>query len=243
MDEFSHNQKIFDYLKTCVESKRLSHAYSFIGCEESAKDEMAEKFALKIIGTEKNNHPDIKIVEAEKNVITISQIRKAKKWLSMTPISSLSKTVIIKSAQKMNDEAQNAFLKILEEPAENTYVILIFGHRKQMLETIYSRTVPIHLGKIKNAKIEIDKNDELNLFQAIANEVSESERMRIWMEKGLKKEEIENWIKQCAILLRKRMINKTDVKTAKILQNIISDRKTAINQSWKLSAENLILSL
>jgi len=39
------------------------------------------------------------------------------------------------------------------------------------------------------------------------------------------------------------MINKTDVKTAKILQNIISDRKTAINQNWKLSAENLILSL
>ena len=66
-------------------------------------------------------------------------------FLSMTPSVAKNKVAVIANAQTMNDESQNALLKSLEEPAQNTYIIMITDRPKSLLNTIYSRCQVINI--------------------------------------------------------------------------------------------------
>lgn len=77
----------------------------------------------------------------DKNTITIKQIRELYN-LTRTGIKMI---VIIKEADTMGVEAQNAFLKLLEEPPKNTYFILTSSNAENLLATIKSRTQNITL--------------------------------------------------------------------------------------------------
>lgn len=239
MDEYSANQKIFDYLKNCSEQSSLAHAYSFIGSNNDDKIELLTRFLLFFMPSESIFHPDIKIIEPEENVIKIKAIREARAWASMTPISSDKKILIIKSAGAMNAEAQNAFLKVLEEPAENTYIFLLIGHRKQILPTVYSRVAPIYFVKGKYQY----QNKDSSLIQKILSTDDKSERMRIWIEAKLEKEQISDWVKNSIPYLRKALLERKSKDLAKGLQSIISSFENPLNQNWKLVAENLIISI
>ena len=125
MPETRAHQNILLYLNKCQQRQTLAHAYAFIGANNIGKNQTLEGFLSEFISSDTQNHPDINRINPEKNVITIDVIRKARTWLSMTPISADKKALIISQADKMNTQAQNAFLKILEEPKLNTYFFLI----------------------------------------------------------------------------------------------------------------------
>ena len=76
--------------------------------------------------------------EAAKPAIKVDAIRGLLDSLSLASIGH-ARIVIIDSAQLMNDQAANAFLKNLEEPTENVYFILIAPEIEQLLPTIRSR--------------------------------------------------------------------------------------------------------
>lgn len=73
----------------------------------------------------------------DNQTITIDQVRE----LSMATHHSYTEphTIIIKNIQYMTTEAQNAFLKILEEPPSNVYFILTCISKSDILPTIFSR--------------------------------------------------------------------------------------------------------
>lgn len=50
-----------------------------------------------------------------------------------------AKVAILVDAHRMNDSAQNALLKTLEEPSERTWLILVVPHERTVLPTIASR--------------------------------------------------------------------------------------------------------
>jgi len=56
--------------------------------------------------------------------------------------------VCLRDVDSMNDNAQNAFLKALEEPGENTLLLLTSARPDALLETIQSRTVSVDLGPL-----------------------------------------------------------------------------------------------
>src|SRR5581483_9074477 len=62
----------------------------------------------------------------KKQDILVEQIREIKNFLKLkaTGSSAVKRAVVIKDAQDMNEEAQNALLKILEEPNSDTLIIL-----------------------------------------------------------------------------------------------------------------------
>ena len=105
---------------------------------------------------ESNNHPDYFYLNNDKVLIHHITFRK-NKWdeekgqrnvndfLSMTPSVAKNKVAVIANAQTMNDESQNALLKSLEEPAQNTYIIMITDRPKSLLNTIYSRCQVINI--------------------------------------------------------------------------------------------------
>ena len=77
----------------------------------------------------------------QKNSITIDQIRDL---YGITRTGS-SLTIIVKDAQQMGREAENAFLKLLEEPPQNTRFILTTNKLTSLLPTIRSRSQAIEV--------------------------------------------------------------------------------------------------
>jgi DNA polymerase III subunit delta' len=150
--------KIRAYLDKFSSSLKRPHSYLFSGPEGTGKEGAAFYFIQKIVGTknavdiiakaESKNHPDVLIVEPEveekkgktrERDISISQIRKVQERLKYFPYELKHKFCIIKKAEKMNQEAANALLKNLEEPASDTYFILLASSIESILPTIVSR--------------------------------------------------------------------------------------------------------
>lgn len=102
-------------------------------------------------------HPDVRMVmpesrdeqllatksakEAEKasDEIKIDQVRQAQESISLRPSEGRKKVLIVDGAETMNDTAQNAFLKTLEEPPGDSLIILITAMPQGLLPTIRSR--------------------------------------------------------------------------------------------------------
>ena len=102
---------------------------------------------------EKN--PDLILIEPEENEIKISQIRDLNWKLSLKPFAASLKVAIIDKSHLMNQEAQNCFLKTLEEPKENTYLILITEYPDSLLSTILSRSKILNFIRFRKKKLKI----------------------------------------------------------------------------------------
>ncbi|HEY8992754.1 MAG TPA: hypothetical protein VIM37_02790 [Candidatus Microsaccharimonas sp.] len=85
-------------------------------------------------------------VDIEKGVITVDVIRRL---YSMTKtIETGTRLIVIDYAQRMGVQAQNAFLKLLEEPGANTHFILLTHAVSKLLPTIRSRVQTIEINPI-----------------------------------------------------------------------------------------------
>jgi len=84
--------------------------------------------------------------------IPVDQIRKVSYWIRFSGHGS-KKIIIIENAENMNDSSRNALLKILEEPPDNTFFILLTSRPGEIIPTIKSR-----LRKYEIAERSIQEN-------------------------------------------------------------------------------------
>ena len=84
------------------------------------------------------NNPDIFSIN-QTTGWGIEVVREISHFISRKPIAHPSKMVIIYQADNLGPEAQNALLKVLEEPGPNNYLLLTTTNEQQLLETIRSR--------------------------------------------------------------------------------------------------------
>ncbi len=94
------------------------------------------------------SHPDILSIEASGQFIRIGQIRDLMGVLAMKPYEARLRVVIVPDAQRMNPEAGNALLKVLEEPPERTILILTAPGTAELLPTITSRCQQIRFNPL-----------------------------------------------------------------------------------------------
>lgn len=88
------------------------------------------------------NSSDLEIVFSEDNrLIKVDQIRQMSANIVLKPVVSSRKVVIINDGELMNESAQNALLKILEEPPEFATIIIVTEDKAKLLSTIKSRAV------------------------------------------------------------------------------------------------------
>ena len=86
-------------------------------------------------------HPDYRrLTPSERgNIIGIDSVREVSEFLGLKSQFQGPKTVIISGAEKMNRAASNSLLKTLEEPPEQSYLILVTTHAAALPSTIRSR--------------------------------------------------------------------------------------------------------
>jgi hypothetical protein len=117
-----------------------------------------------------NNANDIIWIkkDIEKSSIGLSEIEVIKHNINQTPLSSPYTFFIIEEADFLTKEAQNALLKIIEEPSKYS-IIFLLGTYHQLLPTIYSRCLTIYLDIMELQDISLGHYDLQLEMQANPN--------------------------------------------------------------------------
>jgi DNA polymerase III delta prime subunit len=136
----------FTLLARAHKKGKLSHAYLLSGNDETKKEQLLTKFIALALGLQKPKiQANVIEINPEKEEITIGQIRRLKKQLSLSAWDAPCKIGIIRNAESMNQEAQSAFLKLLEEPKGNVFLFLTVLHPALLLNTIRSRAQELRM--------------------------------------------------------------------------------------------------
>lgn len=97
----------------------------------------------------RNRHPDVHHIEPEGAIIPVDVVREAViPEAARSPFEASYKVFVIEDADRMNDAAQNALLKTLEEPQPDTVFVLVSDHEEEVLETIRSRCRIVRLDPV-----------------------------------------------------------------------------------------------
>ncbi|NGX39745.1 MAG: DNA polymerase III subunit gamma/tau [Chlamydiae bacterium] len=94
---------------------------------------------------ETGNHPDLHLYhpEGKSHLHPMANIRELIREMYLPPFEAEAKVFLITEAEKMLPPSSNALLKTLEEPPEDTYILLLTDHPNALLPTIQSRLFPI----------------------------------------------------------------------------------------------------
>lgn len=127
-----------------------SHGLILTGPEGAGKKALAALVAALLLKTDKlSSYPYYSLIDPVDHTITIDEIRELQKLLTLkTPAvehSTIRRVITILDAGRMRFEAQNAFLKNLEEPPVDTCIILTAEASGNVLETMYSRVQRIDI--------------------------------------------------------------------------------------------------
>lgn len=161
------HDKAIAILKKAILNEKVAHSFLFAGPKGVGKRFVAKSVAKSLNCTafkddfcgicqncrdiDNFSHVDVFIVEPrepeskggnvdhETGVIKIDAVREAQQRLSYRAVRGGKKVCIVDGAEKMNKEAQNAFLKTLEEPPFDSVIILIVSDWASLLPTILSR--------------------------------------------------------------------------------------------------------
>ncbi|AOZ73675.1 DNA polymerase III subunit delta' [Clostridium pasteurianum] len=147
--------------KNFIDSIKLgnfSHACLISGEDGIGKSFVALEAAINIIGKEcYKQYADIiecRIADNKKS-ISVDQIREIIEEANRKPYEGNRKVIIIHNSDKMTIQAQNAFLKTIEEPPEGVFILLLCENQENILDTIKSRCQIYKLKKL--SEDEIDK--------------------------------------------------------------------------------------
>jgi DNA polymerase-3 subunit delta' len=158
-------------LAASIEKGRMAHAYLFSGPRGAGKFSLAREFAKALLcespingdscekcascrKIESGNHPDFTFAGGRDDpAIKIEAMRELMRLSAFQPFEAQRKICVIPDAERMTDEAQNAFLKTLEEPPGKTIFLLTSSGSGDLLETIISRCQKVRLSKIGEEQI------------------------------------------------------------------------------------------
>ncbi|MDD3766554.1 MAG: AAA family ATPase [Eubacteriales bacterium] len=159
-DKVLGHDSVKQRLMTAVELGRVSHAYIFSGSKGIGKTTTALEFAAILTEQKKpseqadviyvtNEHYGIK----DKAAVSVDTVRAARVDMFTKPYVADRKVFIFPNAETMTVGAQNALLKVFEEPPSYCVIILITQNENMLLPTIRSRAVTIKFAPLEDEYI------------------------------------------------------------------------------------------
>ena len=177
-DRILGQRKALDLLERMLDHGRLPHALLFQGPEGVGKGTVARSFAAALLCdrpepqacgscpacrlVDAGAHPDFLLVERLprkppsrelRHYVIVDQIRQLSRFASMSPRQGPRRVFLIDPADRMNNEAQNALLKTLEEPPGQALLILVAARPRLLLPTVRSRTFHVGFGPLRPAEL------------------------------------------------------------------------------------------
>ncbi|MCB0271969.1 MAG: hypothetical protein KDD46_03015 [Bdellovibrionales bacterium] len=151
-----------------LDRNKLHHAFFFVGAGVPTHQEklrtaffMATKVFSKSSSEsedtieqriQKKYHPDFFHIDTSDQEIKIDQIQELIKWIYRGPVEGTQKFAFIEHAQRLNINASNALLKILEEPPSHATLILCSPSKDQILQTLRSRMFILQFSEASDAQ-------------------------------------------------------------------------------------------
>ncbi|MBO4468362.1 MAG: hypothetical protein J5766_03585 [Clostridia bacterium] len=156
MNKDLNDSSVYDNLKRIIKSRRIPHAFLIEGSTKEKRMETAMYIAGSVVCTsddkpcgvctqcktaENGSNPDISFIvpAKDKKMISVDQIRDLRSEAIVMPHSAERRVFIIEDALQLNEQGQNALLKILEEPPKTVVFILLVPSKTSLLDTVVSR--------------------------------------------------------------------------------------------------------
>ncbi len=157
-----------DVLKSALQSGKVAGAYIIEGANAEAVTSQADEFLMSLYCATKNacgdcpgchkymnrNHADLLVVETSAKTLKVEDVRGIAPFVYRKSFEGGWKTVLIPGADTMTEQAQNALLKVLEEPPEDTVFLLGTASVKYLLPTILSRCIILRAQKSASGAAE-----------------------------------------------------------------------------------------
>lgn len=155
---FAGNDEIKTVIRNAVKSGRFPHAFIIEGESGSGRYTLAKMIAAAAVCKEENApcgkcrrcelvmnnaFADVYTYSPDGATFKVDTVRSIRDGAFVMPIEAERKVCILKDCDKMNEPAQNAFLKILEEPPSFMVFILICENAASLLATVRSRCVTL----------------------------------------------------------------------------------------------------
>ncbi|MDE6110531.1 MAG: hypothetical protein K2F65_01310 [Eubacterium sp.] len=188
---FSHflgNEKVKEQISFLLNSNRLPHAIILEGESGIGKRTLAREIAAALVcrsggdkpcyacaqcqKAEKGYHPDIFEYKPKGGARSfhVETVRNVINDVYVAPNEADYKVYILCNAHFMNESAQNAILKVLEEPPSYAVFILTVENKSSMLETVLSRSVVLSLEGVdanSGAELIANKNEDIDFSAAL----------------------------------------------------------------------------
>src|SRR6266568_4397045 len=167
------------YLRRAHDHNRLAHAYLISGPPGSGKESLAANLASLVNRTPANDVFSAKAreifvarPESKSRRIVIEQIRELEHTLQMRSTNGRRKVVIISEADRLQPQAANAFLKTLEEPPNDSLLLLLSALPEALPDTIVSRCITIPLAPEGQQQSKHEQEKLVKLLQHASGERS-----------------------------------------------------------------------
>ena len=245
------HEQIKEHLQNAISMDKIPHAYIFHGPDQSGKMALAKSFAMALQcqqhGTEgcmeclscrqvlSGAHPDVIYLQHEKpNTISVEDIRKqVNGTVGMKPYASHYKIYIIDEAEKMNQQAQNALLKTIEEPPAYAVIMLLTNNAGTFLPTIISRCITLDLKVVPDGKIRTFLMEKYQIPDYKADICTAFAQGNVGKAIQLAESEDFNEIKNAALQLLKRI---KEIELYELMEAVkqISEYKLEINDYFDI---------
>ena len=154
------NARVLERVEAFIASSRIPHAILIDGAEGTGKHTLAKYIAAAAVCTGDNkpcgcctachlfsvgSHPDVRVITPEKKQLSVDEVRSLRQDAFLKPSQSERKVYIIERCENMQPPAQNALLKILEEPPQGVVFILVSISAEKLLTTVRSRCITLSL--------------------------------------------------------------------------------------------------
>jgi DNA polymerase-3 subunit delta' len=149
-------EKALELIELAHANGRLAHAYLIMGPFGSGKERLAIRMIEMVnerdrakgatsLEALRSSSTTVIGPESKSRRITVDAIRAVEHTLQMAAPSGITKFAVVKDADRMGPEAENAFLKTLEEPPQSSRLLLLTSRPEILLETILSRCIRVTL--------------------------------------------------------------------------------------------------